>query len=109
MTLCWSPALPCQWVGEMDTDETGKPICTKGKIGRECGRYLCQCSPARWRDGLSGEYVCEGCALEENAREWRNRPDGSPRCIRDEIEPEPQPVPITGYYEDPYDNMWPSI
>lgn len=89
----------------MDTDETGKPVDTKGHFGRECGRLLCHCSPANWHDGAT--FVCDGCAEDENRREWRNRSDGSPCCVFHQKDPDPKSVPITGYYEDAWDMILP--
>jgi hypothetical protein len=79
----------------------------KGKQGGSCGRLLCSCHPANWHSAAEGCWVCEGCAADENRREWRNRPDGSPCCRMDVTELLPDPVPIMGYYEDPCDNVWP--
>lgn len=77
----------------------------KGELGGECGCPLCRCKPANWHDGE--RYVCAGCAHDMNRRAWMNRVDGSPCCKVVEADEVPKPVPITGYYEDPYDNVWP--
>ena len=79
----------------------------KGELTGQCGQLLCTTKPARWHHHHKGYYVCEGCAIDENIRDWMNRSDGTPCCHLNGSDPEPKPVPITGYYEDPFDNIWP--
>jgi len=38
----------------------------KGQPGGECGRLLCKCRPAFWRDAINETHICVGCAGDIN-------------------------------------------
>jgi len=38
----------------------------KGQPGGECGRLLCKCRPATWRDAINETNICQGCASDIN-------------------------------------------
>jgi hypothetical protein len=65
------------------------PSPQKGEAGGECGRLLCRCKPARYYSFERGDYLCEGCAADENRRSWLNRPDGTPDCALVEVSKAP--------------------
>jgi hypothetical protein len=63
------------------------PSPQKGHAGGECGRLLCRCKPACYYSFERGDYLCDGCAADENRRSWLNRPDGTPACALTEEAP----------------------
>jgi hypothetical protein len=73
------------------------PAPQKGEAGGECGRLLCRCNPTIYYSFDRGDWLCEGCGLDQNSRSWLNRPDGTPDCS---LTGEPPSQPVPGICED---------